>query len=479
MPNLPVYDAVVIGSGPNGLAAAITLARSGHSVLLIEGRDKVGGGIRTAEITLPGFLHDICATIHSSEASSFFRSVPLFDHGLEWVHPPAPLAHPLDDGTAIVLERSVDETSRYVGEDAAAYRKLLGPFVSNWEKLLYEILGPLRLPPHSPILLARFGLYGFRSGKGLAESMFEGKRARALFAGLAAHSIQPLESPLTAAFGLVLGIFAHITGWPVARGGSQKIAEAMASYFLSQGGEIMTDRWVRSIRELPKARVYLFDTTPTQLVEIAGDHLPSGYRRQLERYRYGPGVFKVDYALDGPVPWRAAECRRSATVHIGGTLEEIAISERTVWEGKPPEKPFVLAAQQTLFDPTRAPDGKHTFWAYCHVPAGSTFDMTERIEAQIERFAPGFRDCILARNVMAPGDLEKYNPNYVGGDINAGVQDLGQLFTRPTFRPDPYTTPNRSIYICSSSTPPGGGVHGMSGYYAARSAMRKVLRSSE
>jgi phytoene dehydrogenase-like protein len=468
------FKAIVVGAGPNGLAAAITLAREGHSVLLVEANDTIGGGSRSAELTLPGFVHDPCATIHSLGVTSpFFQSLPLADYGLEWIFPSASLAHPLDNGTAVMLERSVDTTAEQMGRDASAYRRLMGPFVKNWRKLSYEILGPLRIP-RSPFIMARFGWYALRSARGLAGNIFKEERARALFAGLAGHSIQSLEKLPTAAFGLVLGISGHAAGWPVAKGGSQKIVDALAGYFLSLGGKIVTGQPVEDIEDLPSARVVLFDVSPRQLLGIAGKRLPEGYLRQLRKYRYGPGVFKLDYALDGSIPWKAAECSRAATVHLGGTLEEIVDAEEQVWNGGHPKRPFVLVAQQTTIDTSRAPLGKHTVWAYCHVPNGSTFDMRERIEAQIERFAPGFCDRILHTKVTTPVELEQYNANYIGGDINSGVQDLRQLFTRPVARLVPYSTPVRGIYICSSSTPPGGGVHGMSGYFAAKAALKEL-----
>lgn len=464
----------MVGAGPNGLAAAITLARAGNSVLLVEAKDTIGGGSRSAELTLPGFIHDPCATIHSLGVTSpFFRSLPLEEYGLEWIFPSASLAHPLDDGTAVMLERSVEATAEQMGSDALAYRRLMGPFVKNWQKLAHEILGPLRLPRY-PFIMARFGWYALRSAKGLAGSVFRGERARALFAGLAGHSIQSLSKLPTAAFGLVLGTSGHAAGWPVAKGGSQKIVDALAQYFLSLGGKIVTGQPIEDIEELPSARVVLFDVSPRQLLDIAGKRFPEGYRRQLRKYRYGPGVYKLDYALDGPIPWKASECARAATVHLGGTMEEIIEAEEQVWRGDHPKKPFVLIAQQTTIDPGRAPPRKHTAWAYCHVPNGSTFDMRERIEAQIERFAPGFCEKVLHTRVTTPLELEQYNANYVGGDINSGVQDLRQLFTRPAARLVPYSTPVRGIYICSSSTPPGGGVHGMSGYFAARAALREL-----
>jgi phytoene dehydrogenase-like protein len=471
------YDAIVIGSGPNGLAAAITLARAGRSVLVYEAGKSVGGGVRSAALTLPGFVHDVCSAIHPlAVVSPFFRSLPLHQYGVEWVYSPVALAHPFDDGTAAVLDRSIGLTSQTLGEDAAAYRQLMAPLVASWGVLEESLLGPLRAPRH-PLALLRFGLRAVRSARALAESRFSGEPARGFFAGLAAHAIMPLERLPSAAFGLLLGMLGHVVGWPLPRGGARHISEALASYLRDLGGEIRTGVPIASLDELPTARAVFCDVTPRQLLRIAGHRLPAAYRWQLQRYRYGPAAFKVDWALDGPIPWRAPACARAATVHVGGTLAEIAASERAAWEGQPSERPFVLVAQQSLFDPGRAPAGKHVAWAYCHVPNGSSFDMTERIEGQIERFAPGFRERILARSVLPPAGLERYNPNYIGGDINGGVQDLWQLFTRPTMRRVPYATPVKGLYICSSSTPPGGGVHGMCGYSAAQAALRGVLRA--
>ncbi|MBI4928430.1 MAG: NAD(P)/FAD-dependent oxidoreductase [Anaerolineae bacterium] len=470
-------DAVIIGAGPNGLAAAITLARQGLRVMVLEAKATPGGGTRTAELTLPGFRHDICSAIHPlGVASPFMRSLPLEQFGVEWIFPPAAVAHPLDDGTAVVMERSVAETAAGLGEDGPAYRRLLGPLARQWKKIVDDLLGPLPLPPRHPLTLMRFGLPALFPAAALARLAFRGVRARAVFAGLAAHAMLPLEQPATAAYGLTLGMLAHSVGWPMARGGSQAIADAMTAYLGSLGGEVRTHCTVRSMNDLPPARAYLFDLTPRQILSITGDRLPAGYRRQLSGYRYGPGVFKVDYALSEPAPWKAEGCRRAATIHLGGSLEEIAASERAPGKKEHAQRPFVLFVQQTPFDPSRAPAGLHTAWAYCHVPAGSNVDMTGVIEQQIERFAPGFRDLVLARSTCTADEMEAYNPNYIGGDINGGVQDLLQLYTRPVARISPYTTPARDIFICSSSTPPGGGVHGMCGTFAAQAALKQIFR---
>jgi phytoene dehydrogenase-like protein len=470
------YDAIVIGSGPNGLAAAITLAQVGQSVAVFETKETIGGGCRTMELTLPGFVHDVCSAIHPMALdSSFFNALPLAQFGLEMIQPLAPLAHPLDDGTVVMLERSIEATAARLSIDAKAYRKLMTPLVVHWDKIKGLIRAPLGLQSiHHPFVRANFGLKAIRSARGLAERVFKGEQARAIFAGMSAHSMMSLDQPSSAAAGLLLAIPGHTVGWPIPRGGSQKIVDALAAYFLSLGGEIITGVEVKSIESLPPASVILCDITPRQLLRIAGNYLPNSYQWQLRRYRYGPGIFKIDYALDGPIPWKAVECLRAGTVHVGGTLSDVAASERAVTHGEHPEKPFVLVGQQSLFDPSRAPAGKHTAWVYCHVPSGSTFDMTERIESQIERFAPGFRDCILAKNTMTSLDFEHYNANYVGGDISGGVMDLWQYYMRPTIRPVPYATPAKNIFICSSSTPPGAGVHGLCGYFAARAALRHL-----
>ncbi|MBX2998985.1 MAG: NAD(P)/FAD-dependent oxidoreductase [Caldilineaceae bacterium] len=468
MPPSPHYDAVVVGAGPNGLAAAITLAQRGHSVLVIEARETVGGGSRTHELTLPGFRHDLCSAIHPlGLGSPFFQKLPLDRFGLEWIQPEIPVAHPLDDGSAAALYRSLPRTAAALGADGRAWMRLMEPLVEAWERLIPAFLSPLPLTTNL-LGLARFGVHALQPATWLAQARFTGDRAKALFAGLAAHAIMPLETPATAAFGLVLGILGHGVGWPFPRGGAGAIPEAMARYLQSLGGQIETGWPVETLDELPSARRVLLDVTPRQFLKMTEDRLPPAYRRRLEGYRYGPGVFKIDYALSEPVPWIAHECRRAGTVHLGGTLAEIAASERAMATGKNPQRPYVLVAQQSLFDLTRAPAGKQTLWAYCHVPHGSTFDMTDRIEAQIERFAPGFREAVLARRVHTPADLHRYNANYIGSDINGGVQDLRQLWTRPMLRIPPYSTPLPGVYLCSSSTPPGGGVHGMCGYHAAQ-----------
>lgn len=466
------YDAIIAGSGPNGLAAAIILARAGQRVLVLEAKETIGGGLRTTELTLPDFHHDICSAIHPlGRGSPFFKKLHLAPYGLGWIQPDIPLAHPFDDGTALAVYRDLEQTAAALGRDGAAYRRLFAPLAGNWEALARELLGPLRSPRH-PLALAGFGLRALWPAKYLAQALFREAKTRALFAGLAAHSIMPLEWPATAAFGLVLGALAHVVGWPLPRGGSQRIAEALAAYLRDLGGEIVTGQEVTSLSGLPASRAVLLDVTPRQLLHIAGANLPPAYCRQLEKYRYGPGVFKIDWALDGPVPWTAELCRRAGTIHLGPMLQDIAHSERRIWQGELAPEPYVLATQQSLFDGGRAPGDRHTLWAYCHVPHGSTADMTAAVENQIERFAPGFRRLILARHTMNTAEFQAYNANYVGGDINGGVQNWRQLFTRPVPRLDPYSTPLDGLFICSSSTPPGGGVHGMCGYHAARSALR-------
>ena len=469
------FDAIVIGSGPNGLAAAIELARAKRSVCVFEFRQTIGGGARSEELTLPGFVHDICSAIHPlAIVSPFFKTLPLQDHGLEWIQPPSPLAHPFQDGTAVLLRRSIDETETALGADGAAYRRLMSLLVSKWNDLALDILSPLHVPRH-PIRMARFAARALRSSRDVALSHFESTQARGLFAGLGAHSALSLDQPLSAGVAMILGALVHVGGWPFPKGGAQKISDALASYFRSLGGKVVTGVRIDSLEQLPKCRAVLCDVTPAQLLKIAGGQLPQSYRRALERYRYGFGVFKVDWALSQPIPWKHPNCLDAGTVHLGGTLPEIAESERIVAHGGSARQPFVLLAQHSLFDCTRAPANAHTAWAYCHVPNGSTVDMTECIEDQVERFAPGFRECILKRHTMSTSQFEAYNPNYIGGDIGGGTFDFRQWLTRPVFRLNPYCTPNRKLYICSSSTPPGGGVHGMCGYHAARAALASVL----
>lgn len=469
-------DAVVIGSGPNGLAAAITLARAGRSVRVFEAAASIGGATRSLPLTAPGFVHDVCSAVHALVAlSPFLRTLPLAAHGLEFAHAPVPFAHPTDDGTAVVVDRSVEATADSLGSsDAQAYRQLVAPFVERADQLMEALLGPAGL--RHPLLMARFGLTAIRSAKRLAFGRFRDDRTRAMLAGAAAHSMVPLEYASTAGYALGLIIAAHSTGWPVARGGSQQVANALASYLRSLGGEIVTDSRIDSLTQLPSSRLVLCDVTPRQFLRLAGLQLPAGYRRRLERYRYGPGVFKMDWALSAPVPWRAAACARAGTLHLGGSFEEIAGGERAAWEGRAHDRPFVLLVQPTVCDPSRAPAGRHTLWAYCHVPNGSTRDMTTRIEDQIERYAPGFRDCILARHAMGPAEMERRNANLVGGDIAGGASDLGQMFARPVFSLNPYATPLAGVFLCSSSTPPGIGVHGMCGHFAARAALSSVAR---
>ena len=467
------YDAVIVGAGQNGLAAAITLAEAGRSVLILEGESVIGGGARTEEVTLPGFLHDICSTVHPLGITSpAFRRMPLAAHGLQWIHSPAAVAHPLDGGRAALMERSVRATAALLGRDGRAYRALFESLAARWEDLAPEILQPLLHLPRHPLLLARFGLPALLPASALARAAFRDEPARALFAGIAAHATLPLDSIPTASFGMVLALSGHAVGWPIARGGSRQIVAALASYLRSLGGEIVTDAYVGDLADLPPARATLLDVTPAQFLRIAGKQLPDDYRRRLSRYKHGLGTFKVDWALDGPVPWEAPECRRAATVHLGGTLDEIAAARRGEIAGRPAERPLVLFVQPTLFDPSRAPAGKHIAWGYCHVPLHSTVDMTARIEAQVERFAPGFRARIIARHTYDSAELERHNPNLVGGDIGGGETTLGQLVFRPTPGFSPYATPLPNVFLCSASTPPGGGVHGMGGYNAARTALR-------
>jgi phytoene dehydrogenase-like protein len=469
------YDAVIIGSGPNGLAAAITLQAAGLSVLVIEGKSTIGGGTRTEELTLPGFRHDVCSAIHPMAAASpFLQSLPLHEHGLEYIVPEVAAAHPFDDGTAAVLHRSMSRTADELKEDGKIYLQLFGPLVRVWDDIVSDILAPLRVPKH-PVPFAQFGIKALSAASSFARR-FETREARALWAGMAAHSAQPLTNLSTSAVALVLMTAGHKFGWPIPIGGSASITTAMASYFKKRGGKIECGRMVTSLSELPSSAAILFDTAPKQLLQIAGHSLSNIYKWQLQRFRYGCGVYKIDWALADKIPFKAPVCGEAATVHIGNTIEEITAYESAVSQGRHPDTPFVLLAQQSVFDESRAPKGKHTGWGYCHVPNGSNRDMTDIIEKQIERFAPGFRERILARHVINSADMELYNPNYVGGDIAGGAMSLDQLFTRPALRWSPYRTSTKGMYLCSSSTPPGGGVHGMCGYHAARKALTDVFR---
>jgi phytoene dehydrogenase-like protein len=472
-------EAIVVGSGPNGLVAALVLARAGWGVTVLEAAATPGGGTRTEQLTLPGVLHDVCSAIHPlAVGSPAFRELArgirtMSDHGLEWIHPEVPLAHPLDGGRAVVLDRDVDATADGLGEDGAAYRRLFSPFVDAGFEMTDSLLSPFAMPPRHPLRLARYGITGIRGARPVARRRFTTDEARALFAGLSAHSILPLDKPVTAGYGILLGVLAHLVGWPMARGGSQRIADALVGLLVDAGGKVECDTTVTVLAELPAADAILFDVSPRQLLAICGNALPRRYRTSLAGFRYGPGVFKVDWALDGPIPWTNPQVARAGTVHVGGTLDEITASEAAPHRGHHAERPFVLLAQQTLFDPDRAPAGTHTAWAYCHVPNGSTVDMTEQVESQVERFAPGFRDRILARHTMSTAEVERHGPNYIGGDINGGSGDLQQFIVRPTLGLHPWRTPVAGVYLCSSSTPPGGGVHGMCGWHAAHEVLRR------
>jgi phytoene dehydrogenase-like protein len=466
------YDAVIVGAGPNGLAAGIVLAQAGRSVLIVEAAATPGGGARTAELTLPGFRHDICSAIHPlGVGSPFFRSLALDQHGLVWRHPELPVAHPLDGGKAGCLERSLDATVERLGPDGPAYRRLVGPLVEHWDELIPDLLRPVTRLPRHPLRMLAFGARAVRSARALADAHFRTDVARGLFAGLSGHAIAPLDGPLTASFGLLFAASAHAVGWPAPEGGAQRLIDALASLFRSLSGELVCGHPVQRLNELPDSRTVLFDTSAHQLMEIAQDALPESYQRAVGRFPRGAGVFKVDYALSGPVPWDAESCRRAGTVHVGGTFDEIALAEAQVAAGSCPERPYLLVAQQSVFDATRAPAGQHTLWAYCHVPNGSTEDMSPRIEAQLERFAPGFKTRVLARATAGPAQLERYNANYRGGDIAAGATAGLSFLLRPVRRWNPYATPNPRLFLCSASTPPGPGVHGMCGFHAAHAAL--------
>ena len=466
------HKACIVGAGPNGLAAAIVLAQAGLHVDVFEAQPTAGGAVRSMPLTQPGFVHDFGSAIYPlGVGSPFFSSLPLQKHGLEWIHPAAPLAHPLDDGSAVVLERDLESAIKRLGPDGKAWRRLVQPFVEHWREFAPEVLRPVVAIPQHPLLMARFGMTAPRSAKGIAQR-FQSERTRALFAGMAAHSFLALDEPLSGAFGMVMAISAHAVGWPIARGGAQSITNALCGYLATLGGRVVTSSRVESLDSLAEYDVILCDVTPRQLIAIGGPRLSDSYKRQLEKFRYGPGVFKLDYALNAPIPWKASECARAATVHLGGTFDEIAACEKAVRSGKCAERPFVLLAQPSLFDPSRVPAAKQTAWAYCHIPNGSNIDMLEKIEDQIERFAPGFRRTILARHIFSPGNIESMDENLRGGDISGGIVDLRQMLFRPTRKL--YATSAPNIYICSSSTPPGGGVHGMCGYHAAKAALARL-----
>lgn len=470
------FDAVVVGSGPNGLSAAITLQQQGLSVLLVEAKNSVGGGLRSEELTLPGFTHDVCSAVHALAASSpFFSALPLNNFGLEYIFPPVAAAHPFDDGTAAALYQSIEKTAATLNDDADFYNKFMNDLVEDWPLINEVILGPFKYPKH-PFAAAQFAYYALSSSYHFAEKNLHNKQSRGFWAGMSAHSIQPLTNYATSAFAMMLLMLGHLKGWPVVKGGSQKLADALVAYFISLGGKVEMNTTINSLQQLPSSNAVLFDVTPKQILKIAGQKFSSFYQRQLKNYRYGMGVYKIDWALDAPVPFTNDVCRNAGTVHLGNTLEEIVLSEKLTANNKHPEKPFVLFVQPGLFDETRAPKNKQTAWAYCHVPNGSLENMTDKIEQQVERFAPGFKERILARHVMNTNELEDYNANYIGGDINGGRQDITQIFTRPALRFSPYRTSAKGIYICSSSTPPGGGVHGMCGYHAAKRALKDIFR---
>lgn len=466
------FDAIIVGSGPNGLSAGILLAQHGLTVKIIEAKETIGGGTRTQELTEVGFLHDVCSAVHPTALGSpFLRTLPLADYGLEWIHPDFPVAHPLEDSEAFVVRKSFQETIDRLGKDAKSYKNLYSDFIGNWDEFSHDLFGTLRIP-NNALKLARFGWYGMFPAKILAKSLFKSPVLRAYFAGMAAHSIVPLEKAFTASFGLVLGTSVHSVGWPIAKGGSASITSAMAKYFKSLGGVIETGNLISDFADLPPSKTVLFDLTPHQIARIAEKELPSNFKKRLLKYEYGPGAFKMDFALSEPVPWLNQECKKAGTLHLGGSMEEIAFSERETWKGNHPEKPYVLVSQPSIFDETRAPKGKHTLWAYCHVPNGSEKDCSKEIINQIERYAPGFKDIIISKSTMTATQFEEYNPNYIGGDINGGAQFFRQLFARPVLKWDPYKLPAKGLYICSSSTPPGGGVHGMCGYHAAKSVLK-------